>query len=113
MELRDGPIMKRGKLLRYRNGTWIIGFEEEEEKGKQKPAKPTKNVKKDKKMSNCFFPKISFFQKVENWLQNKAYWLNIIFAVLFGVSLALNVFQYKVIQFYKKIQETIIINGGF
>tara|TARA_Y100000004_G_scaffold17768_1_gene18294 strand:- start:893 stop:1210 length:318 start_codon:yes stop_codon:yes gene_type:complete len=105
--------MKRGKLLRYRNGTWIIGFEEEEKKSKQKPAKPTKNVKKDKKMSNCFFPKISFFQKVENWLQNKAYWLNVIFAVLFGVSLALNIFQYKVIQFYKKIQETIIINGGF
>ena len=80
---------------------------------KKEKKKPAKIVKKDKKMSNCFFPKISFFQKVENWLQNKAYWLNIIFAVLFGVSLALNVFQYKVIQFYKKIQETIIINGGF
>ena len=101
MILRGGHRMS--KLLRYRNGTWIVDIREE---------KPVKKEEK-KVMRRNLKPNRTIFPKIEDWLQKRSYWMNIIFASVFGVSLALNIFQYKVIQFYKKLQETIIINGGF
>ena len=101
-----GLHMKRGRLSRYVNGAWIVEFKEDQPLKKEKK-------KENKMVRHVLKPKMSLFQKIENWLQKRAYWMNIVFAVAFGVSLALNIFQYKVIQFYKKMNETIIINGGF
>ena len=107
--------MTRGKLLRYVNGTWIVSIKEEKELPKQKPQDVQDlfkaKKKEDKKMSRFSF-RTPLFQKVEDWLQEHSLCVNLIFAVLLGVSLALNVFQYKMIDFYKEVNSHLIIKDG-
>tara|TARA_Y100000310_G_scaffold337118_1_gene423343 strand:- start:257 stop:457 length:201 start_codon:yes stop_codon:yes gene_type:complete len=57
---------------------------------------------------SCFFPKIDPFYKdwwvykVKRWYKNNSCWIKLAAIVLLIISITFNVFQYKIIKYYKQ-----------
>jgi len=51
---------------------------------------------------SCFFPEIDPFYKIKEWYKNNSCWIKLIVIVLLGVSLVFNVYQYELINYFKK-----------
>jgi len=50
---------------------------------------------------SCFFPQIEPFGRVKQWVRNNSCWIKLLVIVLLSISLVFNVYQYKIIDYYK------------
>lgn len=53
-------------------------------------------------MNHCFFPKIDLFSGAKSWLKRNSCWIKLSMVLLLIVSLVFNVYQYKIIKYYKE-----------
>jgi len=51
---------------------------------------------------SCFFPKIDPLHKLKEWCKKNSCWIKLVIIVLLGISIVFNVYQYKLINYFKK-----------
>lgn len=52
---------------------------------------------------SCFFPKIDPFYKVRRWCKDNSCWIKLAAILLLIISITFNVYQYKIIDYYKQV----------
>ena len=51
---------------------------------------------------SCFFPKIDPFMEIKKWVKANSCWIKLSVVLLLVISIIFNVYQFKIINYYKQ-----------